>query len=106
MSEDAHVLKGNELRAAAVERDGHRCRFSDEDGGDCSLPLTAVNPLEMAHLHGKQMGGSKYRNTLANVVMLCKYHHDWLDGRLIAGRRRENEAAVRKMTGIYWEGRR
>jgi predicted restriction endonuclease len=101
MSEDAHQLRGDQLRAAAIERDGHRCRFPT-----CELPLTAVNPLEMAHLHGKQMGGSRYRNVIDNVVMLCKHHHDWLDGRLISGRQHENEILLRDATGIHWEDRR
>ena len=106
MSEDAHQLPGDELRAAAMERDGGRCRYLDVAGNLCSLPTTSANPLEMAHLQGKQSGGSRHRNVLDNVVMLCRYHHDWLDGRLMSGRRQESEAALRAMTHIYWEGRR
>ena len=35
------------------------------------------------------MGGSPSRNDPDNVALLCEYHHDLLDGRLVAGRRYE-----------------
>ena len=86
-----------ELRAEAIERDGQWCRFPE-----CEL-TRAANPLEMAHLKGAGSGGSKYRDHIDNVVMLCKFHHDWLDGRLNKGRRFENEIILREVTGIRWE---
>jgi len=90
----------SELREAAMIRAGHRCEFPPQwhDGKwqRCDMPL----PLEMAHLKGSGMGGSKYRDVLNNVGMLCRYHHDWLDGRhLPNGRRLENEIVLR----AYWE---
>jgi hypothetical protein len=38
-------------------------------------------PLEMAHLSHRGMGGRASANTLENVVTLCRSHHDCLDGR-------------------------
>jgi hypothetical protein len=35
----------------------------------------------MAHVEPSRMGGSPARDILDNVRMLCKQHHDWLDGR-------------------------
>ena len=32
----------------------------------------------MAHLQQSSQGGP---DELENVIMLCKYHHDWLDNR-------------------------
>lgn len=52
--------------------------------------------LEMAHLKGVGMGGSRHRDELDNVAILCQYHHDWLDGRMLPnGRRYENEQVLR-----------
>ena len=86
------------LREESIERAGGRCEFPD-----CDLPRPR---LEMAHLHGKQMGGSKYRNVLANTVILCSHHHDWLDGRTTVQRRLDNELVLREAIGRYWEDRR
>jgi hypothetical protein len=61
--------------------------------------------LEMAHLKGKQMGGSKYRNVPENVAMLCQHHHNWLDGRTTEQRRFDNEQALRAALGRQWAGR-
>lgn len=86
------------LREAALERANGRCEFPD-----CTLPRPK---LEMAHLHGKQMGGSRFRNVLDNVAMLCKHHHDWLDGVLLKGRRFENEMVLRAALSREWKERR
>jgi hypothetical protein len=72
------------LRDAAMMRDGGCC------WPGCRLPRTDAwgyenNPLEMAHLTHRGMGGSKYANRLENVAMLCKTHHDALDGRTALG---------------------
>ena len=86
------------LRAQALERAGRRCEWPD-----CALP----GPLEMAHLAGSGMGGSKYRDTISNVTILCKTHHDWLDGRLLPNSRRfENEDLLRAWLHREWAGRR
>lgn len=66
----------SDLRAAALERD-QACRWPG--CGFAIEPFT--NPLEMAHLTHRGMGGSTEVNTLDEVVMLCKAHHDCLDGR-------------------------
>ena len=79
-------------------RAGHRCEFPD-----CEMPL----PLEMAHLKGSGMGGSKHRDVLNNVAMLCRHHHGWLDGALLAnGRRFENEQLMRAYLVRPWTERR
>ena len=88
-----------QLRALAEERARGRCEWPACD-------LDHRWPLELAHLKGKQMGGSRYRDNPDNVALLCKYHHDWLDGRLMGGRREVNEDAVRKMLGREWKDRR
>jgi hypothetical protein len=84
-----------------MERAGNRCEF-----WDCTLPVTTVNPLEMAHLLGVQSGGSRYRDVLENVAIFCKHHHDWLDGRLGSGVRYENEMASRGFLDRRWKERR
>jgi len=63
------------LRSEAYERD-RGCRWPS-----CDRIIDHTNPLEMAHLHHRGMGGSTEANTLDNVVTLCRIHHDCLDGR-------------------------
>lgn len=76
------------LREKAIERAGGRCEFPA-----CRTPRPR---LEMAHLRGSGAGGSRYRDDLENVAMLCTEHHDWLDGRLSPNMRRfDNEAVLR-----------
>jgi hypothetical protein len=43
------------------------------------------------------MGGSKEANTLDNVIMLCRYHHDLFDGRTHEGLKRELAALLRTL---------
>jgi len=67
------------LREQALERDG-----------SCVWP-GCVHPqhdLQLAHLTHRGLGGSEEANRLDNVAMLCRYHHDVLDGRTRNGRRR------------------
>jgi hypothetical protein len=63
------------LRAQALERD-QGCRWPS-----CDRVTNYNNPLEMAHLRHRGMGGSTEVNTLDEVVMLCRIHHNCLDGR-------------------------
>ena len=66
----------SELRAQALERDGG-CRWPG-----CTLTIDDfANRLEMAHLVHRGMGGNPGVNQLSEVVMLCRTHHDCLDGR-------------------------
>ena len=91
-----------ELRAAAMERAGGRCEFPN-----CHVPGTVGSVrLEMAHLLGSQAGGSKYRDVIENVAMLCVQHHDWLDGRTTQYRRFDNEMILRAALSRQWVGRR
>jgi DNA-binding helix-hairpin-helix protein with protein kinase domain len=76
----------------AMERAGFQCEFPD-----CNQSV-----LQMAHLLGSQMGGSKYRDHIDNVAMLCVEHHDWLDGRLHHGRRGANEQVLRAALHRTW----
>ena len=89
-----------ELRDAAMERAQGRCEFPG-----CSTPRPK---LEMAHLLGSQMGGSKYRDVIDNVAMLCaQVHHPWLDGGIIPNARRfENEQVLRAVLDREWIERR
>lgn len=77
----------NPLRAEAVARDGG-CMWPPS----CDLP----GRLEMAHIIPKGSGGS---DTINNVVMLCKYHHDLHDGR---EQRRLREYRL-LLQGYVWE---
>ena len=88
----------SELREEAMERAGGICEFPG-----CSYPRPL---LEVAHLHGKQAGGSKFRDVLDNLVCLCRPHHDWLDCRSTPNMRRfENEMVLRKAIGREWKDR-
>lgn len=75
------------LRLQAFDRD-QGCRWPS-----CDRAVDYANPLEMAHLHHRGMGGSVEVNTLDEVVMLCRIHHNCLDGRTGLGilRRELNE---------------
>ena len=94
-------MKDAEMRAVVFDRAGHRCEFPN-----CRLPVSSVNPLELAHLKGKQMGGSKHRNDPDNGACLCLHHHGWLDGRTMEMRRLDNEDVLRAALGRMWVGRR
>ncbi len=88
----------SELRTEAMERAGHMCEFPA-----CNW----TRSLEMAHLKGSGAGGSKYRDNLDNVTMLCKPHHEWLDGApIIRMKRFDNEMVLRVALDRHWEGRR
>jgi hypothetical protein len=78
----------SELRAERLEIDGHQCRWPSgwHEGR-----------LEMAHLKQSSQGGP---DTIANVVMLCRYHHDILDNRLVKGRRTEILALLQSYLGL------
>ena len=66
----------SDLRAARLEVDGHRCRWP---GG------WHEGPLQLAHLKQSSQGGS---DTIDNVCILCRWHHDVLDNRgTVHGRR-------------------
>ena len=66
----------SELRKDRLEVDGNQCRWpGDRHEG----------PLQMAHLDQLSQGGA---DTIDNVVMLCRWHHDVLDNRAnLKGRR-------------------
>ena len=60
----------SELRNQAMLRDGGMCQWP---------PYCPLGPLEMAHVIPAGSGG---KDTIDNVVMLCKWHHDMHDGRV------------------------
>ena len=67
------------LREEVFARDGYRCMWP---GCDRDIGFTpSTNPLQMAHLTHRGMGGSRERNTADNCITLCALHHDCLDGR-------------------------
>lgn len=54
----------------------------EEWAGACEWPgCEHRGPYEMAHVHGVGMGGRPSADTLENVALLCRFHHDLLDGR-------------------------
>lgn len=71
-----------QLRADVFERDGG-CVWPG-----CDYETSGTNPLQLAHLTHRGMGGSKTRNTPENCVTLCAIHHDILDGRQGIGKSR------------------
>lgn len=82
----------------AMERAGHRCEFPT---------CHQASGLEMAHLKGSGMGGSRHRDTIDNVAMLCREHHGWLDGTPAPNMRRfDNEQVLRTALARQWEARR
>lgn len=67
----------SELREQALERDG-----------GCVWPSPLhEGPLELMHLTHRGMGGDDSVNTLDQVAIGCRFHHDILDGRSVAGRK-------------------
>jgi len=92
-------MSRTELRDAAIERAGGFCEFPG-----CTYPRPK---LELAHLRGSGMGGSQYRDDLANTAVLCQPHHAWLDCRSTPNMRRfENEMVLRAAIGRPWKDRR
>lgn len=80
------------LRTQAEERDGPMCVWPG-----CPFPH-----VHMAHIRGVGMGGRPSADTLGGVAMMCRYHHDLLDGRTHSGLRRE----VGILLGAYIDERR
>ena len=66
----------HQLKADVLERDGG-CVWPG-----CDYEITGTNPLQLAHLTHRGMGGSKHRNTEDNCVTLCRKDHDVFDGRM------------------------
>ncbi len=79
----------SELRAERISIDGHRCRWPG-----CVFELSSWNPLEMAHLAGKGMGGRPSANTIDNTVMLCRSHHRIYDGDMVGDRKYETRVLL------------
>lgn len=96
----AEVRKGraerrSELRGLAVERSGGICEWSG-----CESPAA-----HMAHVEGIGLGGDPYgkRDRLSNVVMLCVFHHDLLDGRTKNMRLAEIEKLIMELIQLRGE---
>jgi hypothetical protein len=51
------------------------------------------------------MGGRESADTISNVAMLCRVHHDLLDGRTHAGLRRELGILLTAWVGEHRRGR-
>jgi len=92
-----------ELYEAVMERAGGRCEIPW-----CVFPRPR---LEVAHLKGKQAGGSKYRDVPENLIVLCRIHHDILDGvvdlmKATYSMRGEREEFYRAAVDRPWKDRR
>lgn len=75
------------------------------DGGcvwpGCDQYILPNNPLQLAHLTHRGMGGSIERNNPGNMIALCAVHHDCLDGRTGLGiLRLELNRMLRSVVGI------
>lgn len=74
----------SELRIQALARDG-RCVWCAVTG----QKTDRSDVLESAHLRGIGAGGRKSGDTLENLITLCRWHHDLLDGRSHSSQRFE-----------------
>jgi len=79
----SEIMSLSGLRADVFERD-QGCVWPE-----CRLPISIVNPLELAHLEPRGMGGRPSTNTPENTVIMCRFHHSLLDGRTHEGLKRE-----------------
>lgn len=86
------------LRQLALERANFKCEFP-------GCGMSVQGELEMAHLKGSGMGGSKHRDHIDNVAILCRHHHDWLDGRTTSMRRFDDEQVLRGALDRTWTAR-
>jgi len=79
----------SELREQALERANYKCEWAY---------CTDNSWLELAHIQGIGMGGSKSRKyNIDNVAILCKHHHDVYDGRQGSG----SKFAYRELLTAY-----
>lgn len=78
------------LREALMERSNGRCEW----------PECPSWGTDMAHLIGRGMGGSAERDRIDNVALLCRFHHDLLDGRSHHQLRREILKLLRVGMGL------
>lgn len=71
------------VRAACVERDG-LCRYWKDAFEACFVAVECSGPSEWAHLESRARTRNmapELRHNTATSLMLCKHHHDRLDGR-------------------------
>lgn len=67
----------------------------------CEWPAcNASASLQMAHIEGRKMGGSRTADRIDNVACLCRHHHDVFDGRQPSGAK----LAYRQLLAAYLEG--
>ena len=70
----------SDLREEALIRADYRCEW---------VGCHSADDLQLAHLEHRGRGGGDKRNTMEDTSILCRTHHDILDGRTVAGRRYE-----------------
>jgi hypothetical protein len=80
----------SELRVIVFERD-QGCVWPG-----CQFEIDQWNPLELAHLNHRGMGGSEAANREDNAVMLCRLHHSIFDGRQGQGKTKIELAGMLK----------
>jgi hypothetical protein len=68
------------LRIYLIERHGHRCCWP--------VTCTSTDSIQLAHLSSRG-AHPDLKYDINNLLLLCKYHHDILDGRVVHGRRYE-----------------
>lgn len=81
------------LRLMAFRRANNRCEWAG---------CNKSSQLQLAHIHGKGMGGNEKRKyDPENVAVLCMYHHDIYDGRQYQGSKYE----LRMLLTAYLKGK-
>lgn len=77
-----NVSRRSELRQEALERAGYECEWP---------ACTTWTGLQMAHYIPIGAGGTSdpYIDSLANVCILCQFHHNVQEGEAVPGRKRQ-----------------
>ncbi len=74
----------------------------DRAAGVCEWSACGQAGAHMAHIEGSGRGGDPtgVRDALSNVVFLCVYHHDLLDGRTKVFRLREIQELLKELVEL------
>ena len=84
------------VRRAVIERDGNRCRYTDERGRRCP----ERNRLQFHHRHPFGLGGD---HGIDNIRLMCRAHNAYLAacdyGREVMARKRRERSRLQPSAG-------